>query len=235
MTTNLEKPKKQISVISAEYRVFWQPLFDALGLNNAKFGAKLCYMGLEFSNDGSRVPCIRFFPSELNCGVDYYLELFDWNQNYYDPENRKLYKLAYNPNWHLEPKKYVEIPADKLPTATFAVKLSDLELVNSTDARSLCLNFHRPNINLTANSVDTSLLDATNLFSEDVPGNNDTDTSDLFKMEEELSEVFADKDDNHYSSMTIRDLYCMLQNVPMSNKKWLNQLISKGKQWQQQK
>ena len=45
--------------------------------------------------------------------------------------------------------------------------------------------------------------------------------------------MHEDDEDDHYTKMTIRDLYCMLQNIPMSNKKWLNQLIQKGNQWQQ--
>jgi len=216
MTTSVEKPKKQIPVITAEYRTFWQPLFDNMGLSNPKFGAKLCYMGIEFSNDGTRVPCVRFFPNELNSGQDYYLELFDWNQNYYDPQHRTLYRLKFNPNWSLETSKYVEVLSDKLPTSTYTVKLSDFDLVNRTDARALTPEISSKPAFL-GNAID-----------------ND-DATGLFNMEEELSELFVDKDDNHYSSMTIRDLYCMLQNVPMSNKKWLNQLISKGKQWQQQK
>jgi len=34
--------------------------------------------------------------------------------------------------------------------------------------------------------------------------------------------------------MTIRDIYCIVQNTPMSNKKWLNNLIKEGKKWQVQ-
>jgi hypothetical protein len=43
----------------------------------------------------------------------------------------------------------------------------------------------------------------------------------------------ASSSDAHFNTMTIRDIYCIYQNVPLSNKSWLNQLIKKGKQWQQ--
>ena len=51
-------------------------------------------------------------------------------------------------------------------------------------------------------------------------------------FDEDLFSSF-DKEDDHYSKMTIRDLYCVMQNTPMSNKKWLNTLITEGKKWQQ--
>lgn len=213
-TATIDKPKRHISAITAEYRAFWQPLFDHMGLTNPQFGAKLCYMGREFSTDGSRIPGVRFFPNELNNGVDYYTELFDWDQNRYDPANRTLYRLKHDPDWQSKPQKYIEAFSEKLPTSTFAVRLSDFEIVNITDAKALTPEIKKA---VVAEKVPA-------LFSE----------VDMLDIESEMTEMFSDKEDNHYSSMTIRDLYCMLQNVPMSNKKWLNQLISKGKQWQQQ-
>ena len=47
----------------------------------------------------------------------------------------------------------------------------------------------------------------------------------------DLDDVSAS--DAHFNAMTIRDIYCIYQNVPLSNKSWLNELIRKGKQWQQ--
>jgi hypothetical protein len=212
MTTTIDKPKKHISTITSEYRPFWQKLFEHMGVSTPVFGAKLCYLGKEFSNDGTRIPCVRFFPNELNTGQDYYTELFDWDQNRYDAGNRTLYRLPFNPNWQKEIDKYVEVTSDKLPTSTYAIKLSDLELVNQTNAKALY-----PDIVIAKSPVV-----------------EETKSFDPFE-EFEHEEMYSEKDDNHYSSMTIRDLYCVMQNVPLSNKKWLNQLIEKGKQWQQQK
>ena len=53
---------------------------------------------------------------------------------------------------------------------------------------------------------------------------------DLGVFEEELP--FTEKDDAHYAQMTIRDIYCIVNKVPLSNKKWLNNLIDEGKKWQ---
>lgn len=45
----------------------------------------------------------------------------------------------------------------------------------------------------------------------------------------ETNLVFDDnKDDEHLSKMTMRDNYCITQNIPMSNKEWLNNLIKEG-------
>lgn len=214
MTATIDKPKRHISAITADYKPFWQPLFDNMGLSNPTFGAKLCYMGKEFSTDGSRVPCLRFFPNELSSGNDYYTELFDWNQNKYDTLNRVLYRLRFNPNWQKETTRYIEILSEKLSTSTYAVRLSDLEVVNITDAKALYPELVRPAMSASASAGHLSLT-----------------AEDPFN-EESMADMFSDKEDNHYSSMTIRDLYCMMQNVPMSNKKWLNELIEKGKQWQ---
>lgn len=208
-----DKPKKHISEITADYKPFWIPLFKDLKIDNPTFGAKLCYMGKEFSTDGTREACVRFFPSELNSGNDYYTELFDWDQYYFTPNHRTLYKLPNNPHWKSEPEKYVEVPSDKLPTSTYAVRLSDLEIVNKSD--------------ITAIVPKVASEPATGMFSSNNASLFDN-LEDPFN-EESFDGAFAEKEDNHYTSLTIRDLYCMIQNVPMSNKKWLNQLISKNK------
>jgi hypothetical protein len=45
---------------------------------------------------------------------------------------------------------------------------------------------------------------------------------------------YTEKGDDHITKLTIRDEYCITQNVPLSNKKWLNELIIQGRSWQQQ-
>ena len=212
MSNANDKPKRHISEITVEYKSFWQPLFKDLNVDNPTFGAKLCYLGKEFSTDGTREACVRFFPSELSSGNDYYTELFDWDQYYFTPNHRTLYKLKHNPHWKSEPEKYVEVPSDKLPTSTFPVRLTDLEHVNKSDVTAIV-----PNLG-TAKQAPVGVFNS-NLF------DNVADPFD----EQSFDETFAEKEDNHYTSLTIRDLYCMIQNVPMSNKKWLNQLISKNK------
>jgi hypothetical protein len=197
-TTEPEK-KKHIKEITNEYLPFWQNLFNHMGISSPKFGSKLCYMGKEFGDE--RVECVRFWSSELSCGQDFYIEMFDWDQEHYDRKNRKLYRLVNNPNWKLNPAKYVEVETsgDGKTSITYAVRLTDLELVNSTP-------------------VTAAYAEVVTLPEES--------EEDLFVG------MFSEKEDSHYSAMTMRDHYCIQHNVPMSNKEWLNDLIKKGIEWQ---
>lgn len=199
--TNTEQPKKHIKEISADYYPFWQTYFDNEGINNPKFGAKLCYMGKEFSEE--RVECVRFWPSELSSGKDFYVELFNWDQDHYDPKSRKLYKLVNNPNWKLNTNKYVQVE-NSTDASTYAVKLSDLELVNSTPV--------------------------TAAFAE---VNNSAGLMEIGSDEPSFDDMFSEKEDCHQSAMTMRDHYCITHNVPFSNKQWLNELIKNAIAWQQ--
>lgn len=204
MSAIADKPKKHISEITSEFKPFWQPLFDNMGVNNPTFGAKLGYLGKEFTEGGKRVPAVRFFPNELSSGNDYYLELYDWDQNFYHPEARVLYRLKFDADWKSQTDKFVEVPSDKLPVPTYAIKISDLEIVNTTPA--------------TAKYPE--MAEAKGMIPE---------LAGLFDEEEE--DLYTEKEDDHYTKMTVRDLYCIMQNVPLSNKKWLNSLINKGREW----
>jgi hypothetical protein len=206
MSFTTETPKKHISEITAEFKPFWQPIFDSFPNPNVHFTSKLCYMGKEFSTDGSsRMECVRFFPSELNNVNGIYIELYNWDQVAYHTGHRVLYYLPYDPEWKSKTSVYKEVsvnPTSAKFTSTFAVKLTHLTLINQTSVSS-----------------STPIITA-------------PETEDTLFNEDLLTDAFLEMDDDHYTKMTIRDLYCMLQNVPMSNKKWLNGLIEKGKVWQ---
>lgn len=192
------KKEKHIKEITAEYAPFWQNLFTNMGISNPKFGAKLCYMGKEFGE--TRLECVRFWENELSCGQDFYVELFDWDKEHYDRANRKLYRLVNNPNWKLNPKKYVDVETsyDGKTSTTYAIKLTDLELVNSTP--------------VTARYAEIVSIPSFPELEEELPGG-----------------MYSEKEDSHYSAMTMRDYYCIKHNVPLSNKTWLNDLIKQGK------
>lgn len=196
-----EKKKKHITEISAEFRPFWEPLFDHMRIPNATFGAKLGYRGKEFGEP--RQECVRFFANELS-GGDYYLELFNWDQENYHEGKRVLYRHKFNPDWKTS-DKYVETKTDKMPAPSYTVRISDLEVVNESSVKAA-----RPEIKFSSEeSLKSSMSD--DPFDEDP-----------------FTELFSEGEDDHYSKMTIRDLYCMLQNVPLSNKQWLNKLITQG-------
>jgi len=217
MSYTSTESKKHITEITAEWRPFWQTVFDTHPNTNPFFSAKLCYMGKEFSGGSSREECIRFFPNELNNEDGVYCELFNWEQGHYHEGYRVLYHLPYDPHWRTSPD-YKEVTTTasgaKLTTPTYVVKLSHLKQVNKTTVKALVPE-------MTSKEAATP-----DLFSAKI--------EDLLD-EEKYTEAYSEMDDDHYTKMTIRDLYCIMQNVPLSNKKWLNQLIHKGKQWQNQK
>lgn len=192
------KKVKNIKELTIEYAPFWQNLFTNMGISSPKFGAKLCYMGKEFGE--ARVECVRFWHSELSSGQDFYVEFYDWDNEHYDRANRKLYRLVYNANWLLNKTKYVEVEtmANGKTNITYAVRVSDLELVNSTP--------------VTARYAEVVAAPAAiEEFDEDM-----------------VSGMYSEKEDSHYSAMTLRDHYCITHNVPLSNKMWLNDLIKQG-------
>jgi len=200
-----DKPKKHISELTKELKPFWESLFDAYEIGNPTFGAKLGYMGKEFGEP--RVACVRFFPNELSSGNDYYLELFNWDQDPFHEGQRVLYRHKFDSEWEKKiGSKYVEVEVASLSTPTYAVKVSDLELVNETDIKAAYPE------------LDTNTASE----KDEVPWHED---------EEKQTEMFIEQEDDHYTKMTIRDLYCMMNEVPMSNKKWLNTLIKNGSEW----
>jgi hypothetical protein len=199
------KKEKNIKELTVDYAPFWQNLFTNMGISSPKFGAKLCYMGKEFGE--TRLECVRFWSSELSSGQDFFIEMFDWDKEHYDRANRKLYRLVNNPNWKLNPSKYVEVEtsSDGKTNTTYAVRLSDLELVNSTPVTARFAEV------VTAPSIPASLFEEEE---EEMPGG-----------------MYSEKEDTHYSAMTMRDYYCIKHNVPFSNKKWLNDLIKQSKSY----
>lgn len=80
---------------------------------------------------------------------------------------------------------------------TFAVNIEDLEMLNETSI--------------------TSSIPVLEKIAEKT----------TFHEEEEMYEDFDIMEDDHYSKMTIRDIYCVIHNKPHSNKDWLNKLILK--------
>jgi hypothetical protein len=213
MSTTTVK-KKHINELTAEFAVYWEPLFSEMGIENPLFFAKLCYNSNEFGP--TQVETLRFYGEQLSKNQDVYVELFDWDDKSYPDGKRTLYKFKNNLDWRENPQDYVEVTRKKdgslLPYPSYAFKLSTLEKVNETD-----LKYIAPELN-------TKISNESDL---ELPKFGEID-NDIF------DDNYVEKDDNHYAQMTIRDIYCIVQNTPMSNKKWLNNLIKEGKQWQVQ-
>ena len=211
--TDLLGKKKHITEITNEFKVYWLDMFTHMGIEKPLFLSKLGYLGNEFESiDGSRSLCVRFFGNELSNGQDIYIELFDWDQNYYHANERVLYKLKYNPNWKTDTKNYYEITkkndGSPMTTPSYAVRVSDMEIVSKNNIKELGPQLHL------FREVDSRLLE-------------ESKKTDLAPDAEES--FSKEKEDAHYAQMTIRDIYCIIHNKPLSNKKWLNNLIQYNK------
>jgi len=215
----LLKRRKHINVITAEFKPYWEQLFVENGIENPIFYAKMCYQGSEFEGvDGRKSECIRFFPSEISKNQDVFVELFDWYDNPYEEGYRNLYRLKNKPNWKTAPNFCVEVTLKNdgtpLPTPTYAVRVADLELISR-------------------NKIETAYPEMTKKSAkiEEKPQQTlEFAKVDMGAFEEELP--FTEKEDAHYANMTIRDIYCIVNKTPLSNKKWLNTLIDEGNKWQ---
>lgn len=202
--------KKHIKEVTAEYLPFWEPAFKNMGLDNPAFYAKLGYNGGEFGS--TKVPCVRFWPSELNSGQDCYIELFDWDQLYYSNPNRILYRLKSDSNWE-KSGKFAKVDSSSLSTSTYAIRISDLDIVNLSSSSLATSEV------ISAPKTKTFVVPETTAkvgFTETIP--------------EPLDSMFEDTD-AHMSNMTLKDHYCITHNVPMSDKNWLNQLILNSRKW----
>ena len=134
---------------------------------------------------------------------DIYLELVDFD---YQPLffPRRLYKLVNRADY--------AVIYDKVEGASgvsFIVPFSALTLVHDlgTSVPEVPAPWHTPRV---SPSIEPPTIGAT------------------IEAEEELEDR-----DEHYNTMTLRDHYCIVQNVPLSGKTWLNNLIKEGIKWQQ--
>jgi hypothetical protein len=226
MSTTVEAPKKHITQLTAESKEFWRPLFNHMELPEFQFSAKIGYTGKEFESEGlGKIQCVRFFRNELQNG-DIYFELYNFDNSFYHESSRKLYRLRHNPNWEKDTTNYKKVVH---PTfETYAVKMSDFELVNETDIKALFPEF------VAASAVGTPTKIRSFVNSDEGPKESPSAI-----VQEELplpvvtaKAMFEEYEDANANQMTMRDYYCMLQNVPLSNKRWLNELINEGRKCQ---
>jgi hypothetical protein len=173
--------------------------FKKLGLINPVFAIKFAYVPKHRED-----MVISMFPSEMDVNDDIYLELTDGN-NHPIHENAVLYKLRHNPFY--KQGEYELIPPDltrNKKSETYLIPVSELEIVEG-----------RPNYGeLQLEVVKKPNVKDTGMFS--------TAKLSDFSFDKETT---VDKTDEHYSNMTIRDLAAILLKAPVSNKKWLNDII----------
>jgi len=199
------KRKKSVNEQTEDFRPFWEPLFSEMGIANPIFFAKLCYNSNDFPGGGA---VVRVYAEQISKGQDMYVEFFNWEDTHYNGV-RALYKFKNNPNWREDTDSYVEVTkkgdGTPMPTPSYIFKFSSFELVKSVEITAL-------------SPISTGTPVAK-------PSKKELDV-----LEEEITS--GEKDDNHYAQMTIRDIYAIVQNTPISNKKWLNKIITENRKGQ---
>jgi hypothetical protein len=139
---------------------------------------------------------VSMFPSEMDYVDGIYLELTN-GENYPMYDEPVLYKLRHNPFY--KQGEYEIIPADpsrNKNAETYLVPISELELV--------------------AGNPKPGFLET--LIVKKTPAD--------IKLDKKPIETFSEGEDNHYSELTVRDLAAIFLKTPVSNKKWLNQVIN---------
>lgn len=146
---------------------------------------------------------ISMFPSEMETGDDVYIELTDGGNNPIH-DTAVLYRLRNNPFY--KQGEYEVIPPDpsrNKNTETYLVPVSELEIVAgtpTTGALPLSVTKKPP----------VSIGQLLNTAGMDVSSEKE-------------------KEDAHYSELTVRDLAAIFLKTPVSNKKWLNNIITQVK------
>jgi hypothetical protein len=109
-----------------------------------------------------------------------------------------LYKYRHNPYYKTE---YVyDPPREKKNFETYLVPVSELEIVGG----KLPMDISEPKV-----EVKPKIS---------IPA----------EMRQENESPLSEKEDVHYSELTVRDIAAMILKKPVSNKKWLNQLIAQS-------
>lgn len=219
MTNNEVTLKKTTKELNDEFKAFWEPYFKENNIENPIFYAKLGYVGNEFALKGQfNTGVLRFYEDQLSKNQDIYIELFNYKQKPYHENKRVLYKFANNPDWKDNTDNYVLFTTQKdgtlLKEPSYSFQISSLELLVMQSSK------------FSEMQLETKISDEDN----EVVSPLDYEPTDFKGFEN-----YIEKDDIHYSQMTIRDIYCIIQNTPMSNKEWLNNLINEGTSWQIQK
>lgn len=151
---------------------------------------------------------VRLFPSELSKGNPVYLEMVNFSFEFLTAE-RILYRLPYRKNWK---DIYDEKETEK--GSTYQIPASMMEIVNVTPV-----------------SAKSPIIPvAMEITSSTVAPSGEMDLFD----EDPFTKLHLSEEDAHQSAETIRDHYCIIHQVPMSNKPWLNNLIIKGREWLKQ-
>jgi hypothetical protein len=146
---------------------------------------------------------VAFFESEFK--GDYYIELV--SKTYDTLKDRQLYKWNYNQYWQSE---YERIEGSNDMPPRYLVPVHELVKVSSTipEVDNFDESFDEFQFSKEDNAIATPLA---------------IRTSKPF-----VKNVSSDDEDMLFSQATLRDVYAVLHNKPVSKKDWINKMITNG-------
>jgi hypothetical protein len=181
---------------------------------------------------------VQFFESELNKGEDLYIEFYD---NVTDPsgaildvkpfyENRQLFRYRYNPFYSEEYDKKSGTSSTGADYSLFTVPLQELVAVNP-DGSTLSFGLFEKRLTELEEKkkagdfdIDLPRLQKSLVDNNDFPDFTQGLTTKPATPEESMAMTNKDP---LMSEMTIQDFAAIMWKKPVSNRKWLNDLITK--------
>lgn len=213
MSTNSIRREKE-----KNFYVQHMETFKKLGLADPMFTIKTA-----FFQKGRYGRNVLFFEWELKKGEDIYIEFYDnvtdGNGKVIDivpmNENRQLFKYKYNPYFFEEYEQKESMGSDGKPYFSYTVPANELLAITpSGDEISYALYEKRKEEEGKEDDSLPKLQSSLSIFPDFEKQYPDT-----------RSEVVSEEDDS-LNACTIKDLAAILWKKPVSNKKWLNDLIS---------
>lgn len=181
-----------------EMRKAYQSYFDSIGESDALFIPKPPYFVKDSSNPDQK--SVTFWESELKKERDVYIEFCNFDNDRVD-ETLTLYRWNYNPYWRDESEGYETTTVAGYPK--YIVPVSELQRIGD--------------INDWQQLVETTSVQGT-LFS--VTKEHPVAASAVNAAKE------TDDLDTLITTFTMRDLLAVVYRKPMSDKIWLNSVIS---------
>lgn len=201
-----------------EFFTYHLDKFKAIGIADPLFLIKSAYY-----QKGKHGRQLQLFESELKKNEDIYMEFYD---NVYDPagkiinmvpmfEDRPLFKYKYNPYYHEEYEIKEGVSATGTAYTTYIVPVSEIVVIQK-DGSEITYNLYEKRKEEMLNNVNSTIaIPQKSLFPD-------------FESEfnKKPTESNSETDDAPLSEITIRDLAAIMLMKPVSNKKWLNDLVN---------
>ena len=216
-----------------EFYVHHIETFKKLGLADPAFLIKTA-----FFQKGKYGRQVQFFESELGKGEDLYIELYD---NVTDVsgsvldvkpfyEHRQLFKYRYNPFFSEEYDKKSGVSSTGAEYSLFTVPLQELMAINP-DGTALSFGLFEKRLTEIEEKkkVGDFDMDLPRLQNSLVDNNDFPDFTEglVTKPATAIESMAMTNKDPLMSEMTIQDFAAIMWKKPVSNRQWLNDLITK--------